>query len=173
MICGTKRITSKSSFVRSDVQWQCIRIPALPFCHLRLTAKRSDLRLPKELKIFGDHICKRRIELGLRQREVGDLLGVDSASVNAWERNCRQPVLRRYAAIRAFLGYDPENVPADAPLGLRIASRRRKMGLSQGALAGLLGIDEGTVRRWERGSPSRPGRRVREIILRWLGGDAS
>jgi transcriptional regulator with XRE-family HTH domain len=43
------------------------------------------------------------------------------------------------------------------------------MGLSQRELAGCLGIDEGTVRKWERGeSQRRPSRRVRALFHRWL-----
>jgi transcriptional regulator with XRE-family HTH domain len=107
--------------------------------------------------------------LGLRQRDVADLLGADSQSVNAWELNYRQPVLRRLPAIAAFLGYDLEAPPADAPLGLRIASRRRRLGLSQKALAESLGIDEATVRRWERGRIFlRVDERVRRALQRWV-----
>jgi transcriptional regulator with XRE-family HTH domain len=128
--------------------------------------------LPKQLKTLGDHIRKRRIELRLFQREVADLVGADPGSVNAWERNYRRPALRRLPAIAAFLGCELGGaVPKDAPLGLRVASKRRRLGLSQKALARSLGLDEATVRRWERGeSRCRPARRVREIILRWVGG---
>src|SRR5262249_62294784 len=123
-------------------------------------AKRTDPRLPRQLRTLGDHIRKKRIELGLLQREVADLLGADPQSVNAWERNYRQPVLHRLPGISAFLGYDLENVSDDAPLGLRIVSKRRRLGLSQKALAQSLGIDEGSVRKWERGeSERRPSRR--------------
>jgi DNA-binding transcriptional regulator YiaG len=100
---------------------------------------------------------------------VADVLGADSQSVNAWERNCRQPVLRRLPAIAAFLGYNLENVSDDASLGLRIASRRRRLGLSQKRLAELLGIDEATVRKWERGRIFlRVDERVRRILQRWV-----
>jgi transcriptional regulator with XRE-family HTH domain len=118
---------------------------------VRLKAKRTDPRLPKELRTLGDHIRKRRLELGLLQREVAELLGADPQSVNAWERNYRQPALHRLQAIAAFLGYDPENVSDDTPIGLQLASKRRRLGFSQKALAELLGIDEGTLRRSERG----------------------
>jgi len=60
-------------------------------------------------------------------------------------------------------------VSDDAPLGLRIASERRRLGLSQKALAESLGLDEGTVSKWERGeSQRRPDRRVRRVVQRWL-----
>jgi transcriptional regulator with XRE-family HTH domain len=144
-------------------------MPALPFCHVHLRAKRTDPRLPRELKTLGDHIRKKRIELGLLQREVADLLGADPQSVNAWERNYRQPVLHRLPAIAAFLGYDLEPPPADAPLGLRIASRRRRLGLSQKALAERLGIDEATVRKWERARIFlRVDERVQRILDGWV-----
>jgi DNA-binding XRE family transcriptional regulator len=72
-------------------------------------------------------------------------------------------------AIAAFLGYDPENVSDDTPIGLQLASKRRRLGFSQKALAERLGIDEATVRKWERGeSQRRPSRRVRALFHRWL-----
>ena len=116
---------------------------------------------------MGDHIRKKRIELGLLQRQVADRLGADPQSVNAWELNYRQPALRRLPAITEFLGYDPNVVPDQAPLGRRIAARRRAMGLSQKTLANGLGIDEGTLRRLEQGRlPST--RRIRDAIEKWL-----
>jgi transcriptional regulator with XRE-family HTH domain len=109
------------------------------------------------------------MELGLLQKELASLLGADPGSVNAWELNYRQPALHRLPAIAAFLGYDLESPPVDAPLGLQIASKRRRLGLSQRALAKLLGIDEGTLRKWERGeSQRRPSGRVRALLHRWL-----
>jgi transcriptional regulator with XRE-family HTH domain len=125
--------------------------------------------LPKQIRSLGDHIRKKRIELGLLQRELAALLGVDPGSVNAWERNYRQPALHGLQAIAAFVGYDLEVPTDDAPLGVKIASKRRRLGLSQKALGEFLRIDEGTVRRWEGGeSQCRPNRRVRRVIQRWL-----
>jgi transcriptional regulator with XRE-family HTH domain len=143
-------------------------IPALPFCHLRLTAKKPDHRHPKILKTLGDHLRKRRFDLGLLQGEVADRLGADNSTINAWELNYHEPSLHRFPAIKDFLGYDPDELPEDAPLGLRIAARRRAIGLSQKALADCLGIDEGTVGRWERGDLQRVSRRVKRLLTRWL-----
>jgi transcriptional regulator with XRE-family HTH domain len=123
--------------------------------------------LPKELKTLGDHIRRRRIELGLLQREVAGLLDADPGSVNAWERNYHQPALRLLPAIIGFLDYNPNVIADDASLAQRIAARRRAIGLSQRALAGVLGIDEGTLRGLER-DKARVTRRVLEVIQRWL-----
>jgi len=62
------------------------------------------------------------------------------------------------------------NVPGDTPLGLRIASKRRRLGFSQKALARCLGIDEGTVRRSEREGICKLGLRVQRILERWVDG---
>ncbi len=77
--------------------------------------------------------------------------------------------LHRLQAIAAFLGYDPENVSDDTPIGLQLASKRRRLGFSQKALAERLGIDEGTVRKWERGRIFlRVDERVRRILQGWV-----
>jgi transcriptional regulator with XRE-family HTH domain len=104
---------------------------------------------------------------GSSKRQVADRLGADPQSVNAWELTYHQPSLRLLPAITEFLGYDPNVVPDQVPLGRRIATRRRAMGLSQQTLAGLLGMDDGTLRRLEQGRlPST--RRIRDAIEKWL-----
>jgi len=143
-------------------------IPALPFCRIRLQAKKADPRYPKKLGTFGDHLRKRRLELGLLQREVAERVGADKSSVNAWELNYHQPALHLYPAVVAFLGYDPAAVTDDVRLGRRVAVRRRASGFSQRALAERLGIDEGTVGTWERGNRQKVSPRVQRLLTQWL-----
>lgn len=124
--------------------------------------------MPRKLQTLGDHIRKRRIERGMLQREVAAVLDVDESSVNAWERNRHQPVLRVHPAIAAFLGYEPDAVPQDAPIGFRIASKRRRLGISRRQLATEVGVDEGTILRWERGWISdKANPRVRRALENW------
>ena len=79
------------------------------------------------------------------------------------------PYFTGFPAIAALLGYDLKAPPADAPLSLRMASKRRRLGLSQKALAESLGIDEGTVGKWERGEIFlRVDRRVQRILEGWV-----
>jgi DNA-binding XRE family transcriptional regulator len=88
------------------------RIPALPFCHVALKARRPlPDSYPKSLKTMGDHIRKRRLDLGLLQSEVARQIGVCTSTVCNWEGNESTPVVRFMPAIQAFLGYDPAPEP--------------------------------------------------------------
>ena len=83
-------------------------IPALPFCHIKLTAQKHSY-LPKieELITLGDHLKKRRFEFRLQQKDVAKLLGVDTQTVYNWEKNRSSPSLYQIPKVIEFLGYDP------------------------------------------------------------------
>jgi transcriptional regulator with XRE-family HTH domain len=112
-------------------------------------------KIPKVLNALGDHIRKRRLELGLLQREVAERLGVNESSVYNWEKNRSNPCIRFMPSIVDFLGYPP---PSSSPknLGETIKKYRIAHGLSQKRLAVQLRIDPLTVRRLEcnRGKPT-------------------
>lgn len=127
-----------------------ILIPALPFCHLSLKAPRPKSELyPDELKTYGDHIRARRLDLGLTQRQAAEEIGVDEASVFNWESNRIEPAVRLIPNIIRFLGYCP--FTPGLPLTDWLKLTRQSLGYSQRKLAGRLGIDGGTLRRWESG----------------------
>jgi transcriptional regulator with XRE-family HTH domain len=138
----------------------------LPFCHLRLRAKKPvDKGYPRELKTIGDHIRKRRLDLGLLQKGVALLICVDKTTIMNWERGHRTPALRHVPEIIRFLGYVPFSVGDSLPERLR--SYRRIHGISRKKLAGMLKVDEGTVWRWETGQRWPQGeyaRRVRALL---------
>ena len=130
---------------------------ALPFCHLALRAQKPPLATyPRDLKTVGDHVRKRRLDLGLLQRDAAERLGVHKMTVNNWENNRRSPQLRFVPRIIEFLGYIPYDAQPEA-LGKRIVLWRRTLGLTQRELACRLGVAPSTLGRWERdkGKPSR------------------
>lgn len=100
------------------------------------------------------------------QREAADRLGVDPMTVTNWELNRTKPALRLLPRLFQFLGYIP--YPAGQSWADRLRSSRRNLGLLQERLAGLLGVDESTVARWERGS-RQPGREHLERLKALLG----
>ncbi|MBI3783979.1 MAG: helix-turn-helix domain-containing protein, partial [Deltaproteobacteria bacterium] len=81
---------------------------ALPFCHVRLTApKPKNPAYPVEVRTLGDHLRKRRLDLGLLQREVAEHLGVDSDSICHWETGYGEPKVHLVPRIIDFVGYIP------------------------------------------------------------------
>jgi transcriptional regulator with XRE-family HTH domain len=114
------------------------------------------------LNTIGDHIKKRRLELGLFQRDAARLLGVDTSTVTNWEKDRTQPRLCLIPKVIAFLGYDPKaSVPTT--LGERIREYRRVRGFSQKRLAQFLGIDPSTLARWEC-DEGKPGIELEERL---------
>jgi len=143
-----------------------ILIPALPFCHAELRApKPKPSAYPRTINTLGDHIRVRRIDLKLLQKQVGDRIGVDGTTITNWERNATIPAVRYIPAIGQFLGYDPE--PISNLLPERLAAARRALGLSQRKMAGMLGIDPGTLQGWETGEHEPTGRNM-ELIERFV-----
>ena len=98
---------------------------------------------------LGEHLRKRRIELALLQKDVASGLQVNAWTYLGWEHDRRRPPIRFWPRIIGFLGYDP--FPEPQTVGERIWATRRKLGLSQEEAARLIGVDEGTLRRYERG----------------------
>jgi transcriptional regulator with XRE-family HTH domain len=118
---------------------------------LTLKAKRPlSPAYPQELKTLGDHLRKRRLDLGLLQKDVAQRLGVNKDYVYYWETNRYAPSLQMIARIIQFLGYMPWD-PSNMTLGERIVTLRSLLGISQKELARQLEVDPTTLSRWELG----------------------
>jgi transcriptional regulator with XRE-family HTH domain len=142
---------------------------ALPFCSLTLKAKApQSTQYPKEINSLGDHLRKRRLDLGLLQRGVAAKIGVAEATIWNWERQRNQPEIRFIAPIIQFLGYDPLPQPESFPE--RLKTYRLKQGLSQKKLAIKLGIDPSSILRWEKGI-HKPTPDYQKLIFKILGID--
>ena len=107
------------------------------------------------LQTVGDQIRKRRLGLKMLQKEVAEQNGVDNTSVFNWEGNRSSPDFRYMPAIIKFLGYDP--LPAASTLAEQLVRRRTSLGLSQKESAGCLGVDPGTLAKWEQGKREPQG----------------
>ena len=123
---------------------------SLPFCYLTLLTKRPlPGAYPKTLVTIGDHLRKRRLDLGLLQKDVAVTIRVDTTTVYNWENNRTEPPLRFIPKISDFLGYEPP-LPDPATLGQTIKRYRYMRGISQNELARQLGVDPTSLARWER-----------------------
>ena len=133
-------------------------IPALPFCHVHCRVRKpSDPPDPAGLRTLGDHLRRRRLDLGLLRREAAARLGAHVATLANWEVGRAAPALWFYPAILVFLEYDPRP-PAPGRLGQQLQHHRRGRGLTQAALAHQLGVDPGTLARWEHGTREPAGK---------------
>jgi DNA-binding XRE family transcriptional regulator len=133
----------------------------LPFCHRTAKAtKPKSSKYPQELRTLGDHIRGRRLQLECLQKEVALQIGVDEDTIYRWECNETSPSVRHVPNIIRFLGYNPLPAPSSAREKLLMA--RRRLGLSQKAMARRLGIDPTTLRHWEL-EKRRPSTRLSRI----------
>lgn len=138
----------------------------MPFCHIRRTAQRPpDPAYPKTLITIGEHIKKRRLDIGLFQKQVATEIGADEMTICNWELGLTEPEVRFIPRIIEFLGYN--SLPKAQTLPEQIIRYRKTLGLSQTQLARRLGVDPGTVARWEVGSRRLKGKHL-EIIQLWL-----
>lgn len=107
---------------------------------------------------LGEHLKKRRKELGLLQREAAALLYCNHFTYINWEKDKTVPASSRFKPITDFLGYDP--TPRPTTLAERVQAKRRASGMTFSQLADYLGWDEGTLSRYLNGTWRMPAVRV-------------
>jgi transcriptional regulator with XRE-family HTH domain len=107
---------------------------------------------------LGQHLKKRRRELGLLQRQAGQRMGVSAETVANWEKGKTKPVPSQFKPAVAFLGYDP--TPDPQSLAERFEAKQRSLGTSLAQVARHLGWDPGSLKRYLDGRwRLSPGRR--------------
>ncbi|MDQ3802270.1 MAG: recombinase family protein [Acidobacteriota bacterium] len=99
IVIGQGDVTIELGYLPSSSELAAKRqrnfIPALPFCHLALLAKKPRNGLyPATLSTYGDRLRARRLDLGLTQKQAAEKLGVDETSVFNWESNRVEPAVR-------------------------------------------------------------------------------
>ena len=103
------------------------------------TLKPKSKAYPTELRTVGDHICKKRIDLGLSRSDLAKLLGTTQTRVWVWENYEALPKTTLYPKVIEFLGYDPL-FDDSRTLKAKIENYKRKHGLSNTNLAKRIGI---------------------------------
>lgn len=100
-------------------------------------------------RTLGEHLKKRRRELGLLQREAAERMEIDTWTYLNWEKDKTLPVAARFRPVLTFLGYDP--TPAPNTLAERLRASRRTSGVTFSQVAQYLGWDEGSLTRYLSG----------------------
>ena len=123
----------------------------MPFCKTELKASKAPSPdYPKTLNTLGDHIRKKKLDLGLLQKEVAKILCTTESTIWNWENNYVTPSLYCIPKIIEFLGYVPFDT-SNKTLRDKIIIYRKLLGISQGEFARLIGIDPSTLGNWEHG----------------------
>lgn len=110
---------------------------------------------------LGDHLLKRRLDLGYNRKYAASLIGVDPHSLKHWEDGKTELAVGFYPRLIAYLGYNP--LPQGQSRGQRIRRERISRGLSRKALADTVGVDEATIKRMEENVKGMAGRAIRAI----------
>jgi DNA-binding transcriptional regulator YiaG len=118
--------------------------------HERRQAKPHPSSFPESPTTIGEHIRKRRAELGLFQMDVAKQLKVSDESINNWENGHTTPQINLMPRIISFLGYNPLEFK-DNSVEQKIYAYRCANGLSHKRLGKLLNVDASTVQSWEQG----------------------
>ena len=105
------------------------------------------------------------MDLGLRQRDVAQLVGVREETIYEWEIGRYEPEMARWPTILAFLGHDPYGEPGSLREKLSAVQRRRGWGLRD--LAEHLGVSVSTLQRWLAGGIPQ-NRRCRAALTNLL-----
>jgi len=104
----------------------------------------------KTPQTLGEHLKKRRRELGLLQREAAERMGILTETYANWEKGKTEPVASQFRPVVTFLGFDPS--PAPTTLAGRLEAKRRVTGLTFEQVATHLGWDPGTLTRYFNGT---------------------
>lgn len=77
---------------------------AWPMCKMVICVQKPS-NIPQNPVSIGEHIKKRRLEQGLLQRELAEILEVTTDTIRNWEHNRRHPQKHRIPKIIEFLGF--------------------------------------------------------------------
>jgi transcriptional regulator with XRE-family HTH domain len=136
------------------------RSPVYGACRLTLKALRKK-DYSEEPQTLGEHLKKRRKELGLLQREAAERLGCDVFTYINWEKGRTEPIASRFRPVLDFLGYDP--TPEPRTFVERLEAKRWSTGMTFAQVADRLGWDEGTLTRYLNGTWRMPSERAQAL----------
>ena len=109
-----------------------------------------DTAYPKTLTTIGDHLRKARLDKGLSQLKVAEIIGVTTDSITGWELNRHEPYISQMRGIISFLGYNPYE-KENGTLRERFKVKRYAEGLSFRKAAKIVGCDQHTLQLFESG----------------------
>ena len=127
-----------------------IRNGVLPICNIRISTKKpKGVGYPTPTdRSLGAALKRRRLDLGLTQKEVARSFGIRKDSYQTFEWNEYIPHISKRKMINEFLGYNRWDDGSDT-LKNRCLCFRIEKGLTMTQLADIIGVSRGTIERVE------------------------
>jgi transcriptional regulator with XRE-family HTH domain len=163
----------------------CERVVSVPRVKY-LPSRNRGIPVPREPKTIGEHLRKRRLELGIFQSKAACLLGVSTVTLSRWECDKVYPTWPQQPAVATYLGFDPFTNPTlgspkgnetqgvdflspEAPANLGHAIIRHCMIVrkTRHQIAKELGLSPKTVWNWQVGR-RQPSALLRKRIVAFL-----
>ena len=111
---------------------------------------------------LGQHIRKRRMDLGLLQRNVDEIVDTSIDCITFWENGKIQPQIHFFPKIIFFLGHYPfEEVNTFSG---KLIKYRHHHGLTYKELGKWIGVDGTTITSWES-RKTIPNESIRKYVL--------
>jgi transcriptional regulator with XRE-family HTH domain len=123
------------------------------------------IELTEEPVTLGDHLRRRRLELGLYQKDVAEQIGVTASTIWNWENDWSSITLSCMPKVIEFLGYNP--IPCPEDLLERLAWYKQVKGLTLEQLGAEMKRDPEQLADWLAGrhKPSRNNQEKMELFL--------
>ena len=80
-------------------------------------------------------------------------IGCNELTVVNWEKGHTEPRINHMAGIVRFLGFNP--LSGGGTIAERLVAHRKSRGITQKELAREIGVDPGTLARWELGGENQ------------------
>ena len=116
------------------------------------TEKPKHSKYPKEIKTVGDELRAVRLDRGLTQHEVAEMIGVNRNFIYEFELGKRINTIYALHKVYSFIGYLPKTLMIDEnTLHGKLFAHRIRNGYTYQRVAQMIGLDKSTVRRFVRG----------------------
>lgn len=127
-------------------------------------------------KQLGQRIRAKRLEWNMTRTELAPHLGVHAATLKNWEQEKFDVPDRHLPVVSGWLDAPitdrPKYVQSVEPTEVtsiveQMARERRRLGISQGKLANIIGVDQAQISRWEQLINLPDSDRLRSVV-NWL-----
>ena len=128
-----------------------------PISPVRLqTPKPKHFRYPSGIVTVGDELRSVRIDRGLTQHQVAEMIGVNRNFICEMELGHHTNTIYALHKVFLFLGYIPTTLNIDEKtLKGKLFAYRIKQGYTYNKMASLIGLDKSTIGRFEQGRKAK------------------